>query len=65
MEPERLLGKLKYTPESDMDDLSMLLSSSVDVGSDIGAMISVKRFPELSKLILEWYKRRKELDNDR
>lgn len=55
MEKERLLKLLKSEP-SKIDAIGMILSNYADYGhSEMGGMVSVKRFNIVAEVILEWF----------
>ena len=55
MEKERLLELLKSEP-SKVDAIGMILSNYTDYGhSEMGGMVSVKRFTIVAEVILEWF----------
>lgn len=55
MEKTRLLELLKSEP-SDIDAIGMILSNYTDYGhSELGGMVSVKKFNEVAECLLEWW----------
>ena len=55
MEKERLLELLKSEP-SKVDAIGMILSNYTDYShSEMGGMVSVKRFRIVAEVILEWF----------
>lgn len=55
MEKTRLLELLKSEP-SDIDAIGMILSNYTDYGhSELGGMVSVKKFNDVAECLLEWW----------
>lgn len=55
MEKEKLLKLLKSEP-NDIDAIGMILSNYTDYGhTELGGMVSVKRFKIVAEVLLEWW----------
>ena len=60
MEKDRLLKILKN--ESDIDAIGMILSNYTDYGhSELGGMVSVKRFEIVAECLIDWWKQKNEI----
>jgi len=56
MEKERLF-KILENENNDIDAIGMILSNYTDYGhSELGGMVSVKKFKIVAEVILEWLK---------
>lgn len=60
MGSNKLLNMLSYLDENDVDEIRMILSNSINMGSANEASVSAKQFDKIVKDVLEWHKRKNE-----
>ena len=62
IETQKLFKSLKSANE--IDAIMIILSNYADYCSEIGAMVSVKRFQIVAEVLLEWWKNKMETPTD-
>ena len=58
MTPEERVTQIKKLNPSDADAIDMILSANADFGSPDGALVSVKKFRDVSEMILLYFGQR-------
>lgn len=53
---KQTINKIIEIADSDKTAIEMILSSCVDYGSEAGALLSVKKFPKVAEMIINYFK---------